>query len=106
MIFRHRKDANGEVLTEQWPSFEASNTFLACYTVAALVFEELIQRHDSGVSFFGLGNPWESRTEKTHEIWGVAIRRALARTAISEENPGGDGYCLFLPRESADQPCA
>lgn len=73
------------------------------YTVAALIFEELITRYESGISFFGLGNPWESRTQKTHEIWAVAIRRALARTALSGENPGGQGYCLFVPRESADR---
>lgn len=73
------------------------------YTVAGLVFEELIDRHESGVSFLGLGNPWESRTQKTHEIWAVAIRRALARTALSGENPEGQGYCLFIPRESADR---
>jgi hypothetical protein len=74
------------------------------YTVAAVIFDELIQRYESGVAFFGLGVAWESRSEKAHEYWAVAVRRALARTALSGENPGGDGYCLFLPRESADRP--
>ena len=73
------------------------------YTVAAVVFEQLIQRYESGVAFFGLGVAWESRSEMAHEIWAVAVRRALARTALSGENPGGEGYCLFVPREAADQ---
>jgi hypothetical protein len=73
------------------------------YTVAAVIFEELIQRYESGVAFFGLGMAWESRSEKAHEIWAVAVRRALARTALSGENPGGEGYCLFVPREAADR---
>ena len=45
------------------------------YTVAALVFEELINRYESGVAFFGLGMAWESRSEQAHEIWAVAVRR-------------------------------
>jgi hypothetical protein len=73
------------------------------YTLAALVYEELIRKLESGVSFFGLGNPWEARTQKTHEVWAVAMRRALSRAALSGENPGGDGYCLFVPREAADR---
>jgi hypothetical protein len=74
------------------------------YTVAAVIFEELIKRYESGVAFFGLGMAWESRSEKAHEIWAEAIRRALARTALSGENPGGEGYCLFVPRRCADSP--
>jgi hypothetical protein len=74
------------------------------YTVAAVVFEQLISRYESGVAFFGLGMAWESRSEKAHEIWAVAVRRALARTALSGENPGGDGYCLFVSREAAARP--
>jgi len=74
------------------------------YTVAALVFEQLINRYESGVAFFGLGMAWESRSEQAHEIWAVAVRRALARTALSGENPGGDGYCLLVPREAVDRP--
>ena len=74
------------------------------YTLAALVFEQLITHYESGVSFFGLGTPWEVRTHKTHEIWALAIRRALTRAALSGENPGGDGYCLHVRRESTDQP--
>lgn len=74
------------------------------YTVAAVIFEELMQRYESGVAFFGLGMAWESRSEKAHEIWAEAIRRALARTALSGENPGGEGYCLFVPRRWADRP--
>jgi hypothetical protein len=75
-----------------------------CYTVAVVIFDELIQRYESGVTFFGLGMAWESRSEKAHEIWAVAVRRALARTALSGENPGGDGYCLFVPRAAGDRP--
>src|SRR5207245_2372959 len=74
------------------------------FTLAALVFEQLITHYESGVSFFGLGTPWEVRTEKTHDLWALAIRRALARAALSGENPGGDGYCLHVLRESTDQP--
>lgn len=74
------------------------------YTVAALAYEALIQQQESGVSFFGLGLPWEARTEKTHQIWAGAIRLALSRTALSGENPGGAGYCFHVPRESADRP--
>ena len=46
------------------------------YTVATLVFEQLINRYESGVAFFGLGMAWESRSEQAHEIWAVAVRRA------------------------------
>ncbi|MFO0926147.1 MAG: hypothetical protein U0736_03790 [Gemmataceae bacterium] len=75
-----------------------------CYTVAALAYEELIQHYESGGSFFGLGLPWEARTEKTHQAWAGAIRLALSRTALSGENPGGAGYCLHVARASADRP--
>ncbi len=34
------------------------------YTVAALVFEQLINKYESGVAFFGLGQSWESRSDK------------------------------------------
>jgi hypothetical protein len=74
------------------------------YTLAAVLYEQLVLRYESGVAFFGLGIPWERRSEKAHEIWTIAIRRALSRTALSSENPGGDEFCLHVRRESADQP--
>jgi hypothetical protein len=74
------------------------------YTVAALLYEELIGHYESGVAFFGLGKPWEARTARTHQLWAEALRRVLARTALSGENPGCAGYCLHVFRESADQP--
>jgi hypothetical protein len=74
------------------------------YTVAALLYEELIGRYESGVAFFGLGQPWEARTARTHQLWAEALRRVLARTALSSENPGCAGYCFHVFRESAGQP--
>lgn len=74
------------------------------YTVAALVFEQLITRYESGVAFFGLGMAWDSRSDKAHEIWTLAIRRALSRAGLSDENPGFESYLLHVFRESADQP--
>jgi hypothetical protein len=74
------------------------------YTVAALLYEELIGRYESGVAFFGLGQPWDARTPRTHQVWADALRRVLARTALSSENPGCAGYCFHVLRESAGQP--
>jgi hypothetical protein len=74
------------------------------YTVAALLYEELIGRYETGVAFFGLGQPWDARTPRTHQLWADALRRVLARMALSSENPGCAGYCFHVLRESADQP--
>lgn len=74
------------------------------YTVAALVFEQLINRYESGTAFFGLGMAWASRSDKAHEIWTLAMRRALSRAGLSDENPGFESYLLHVFRESADQP--
>lgn len=74
------------------------------YTVAALLYEELIEKYESGVAFFGLGQPWDARTPRTRQLWADALRRVLARTALSSENPGCAGYCFHVFRESADQP--
>jgi hypothetical protein len=76
------------------------------YTLAALTYEEIRKRYEADAPFFGLANAWERRTEKTHELWANAIRRALARTALSDEPPGDyDSYILHVERASADQPC-
>jgi len=75
------------------------------YTLAALAYEEIRKRYEADTPFFGLANPWERRTQKTHELWAYAIRRALARTALSDEPPGDyDSYILHVERASADQP--
>jgi hypothetical protein len=74
------------------------------YTVAALVFEQLINKYESGTAFFGLGMAWDSRSDKAQEIWTLAIRRALSRAGLSDENPGFESYLLHVFRESADQP--
>jgi hypothetical protein len=75
------------------------------YTVAALTYEEIRKRYEADAPFFGLANPWERRTQKTHDLWAYAIRRALARTALSDEAPGNyDSYILHVERASADQP--
>ncbi len=73
------------------------------YTLAAVLYEQLVLRYESGVAFFGLGIPWERRSEKAHEIWTTAIRRALSRTALSSENPGGEEFCFHVFRESVDR---
>ena len=76
-----------------------------CYTLAAVIYEEIRKRYEADAPFFGLGNPWERRTQKTHDLWAFAIRRALSRTALSDENPGNyDSYMLHVDRVSADQP--
>lgn len=75
------------------------------YTVAALTYEEKRKRYEADAPFFGLANPWERRTQKTHDLWAFAIRRALSRTALSDEPPGDyDSYLLHVDRVSADQP--
>ena len=75
------------------------------YTVAALIYEEVRKRYEADAPFFGLTNPWERRTQKTHDLWAYAIRRALARTALSDEPAGDyDSYMLHVDRASADQP--
>lgn len=74
------------------------------YTLAAVLYEQLLLRYESGVAFFGLGVPWERRSEKAQGIWTTAIRRALSRTALGSENPGGEEFCFHVFRESADQP--
>ena len=76
-----------------------------CYTLAAVIYEELRKRYEADAPFFGLANPWERRTKKTHDLWAFAIRRALSRTALSDENPGNyDSYMVHVERASADQP--
>ena len=75
------------------------------YSLAAVIYEEVRKRYEADAPFFGLANPWERRTKKTHDLWAVAVRRALSRTALSDENPGADGYMLHVERVSADQPC-
>lgn len=76
-----------------------------CYTLAAVIYEELRKRYEADAPFFGLANPWERRTQKTHDLWAFAIRRALSRTALSDETPGDyDSYMLHVDRVSADQP--
>jgi hypothetical protein len=74
------------------------------YSLAAVIYYETRKRYESGVPFFGLANPWERRTQKTHDLWAFAIRQALSRTALSDENPGGDGYMIHVERVSADYP--
>jgi hypothetical protein len=75
------------------------------YSLAAVIYEELRKRYEADAPFFGLANPWERRTQKTHDLWAFAIRRALSRTALSDENPGNyDSYMLHVDRVSADQP--
>lgn len=74
------------------------------YSLAAIIYEEVRKRYEADAPFFGLANPWERRTQKTHDLWALAIRRALSRTALSDENPGADGYILHVERVSADQP--
>lgn len=76
-----------------------------CYTLAAVIYEELRKRYEADAQFFGLANPWERRTQKTHDLWAYAIRRALSRTALSDEPPGNyDSYLPHVDRVSADQP--
>ena len=74
------------------------------HTLAAVVFEELAKRHENGRAPLGLERPWESRSHRAHEVWGAAVRKALSRTGLSDENPGADGYCLYLPRKSGVSP--
>ena len=74
------------------------------HTLAAVIFEELAKRHENGRAPLGLDRPWESRTDTTHETWQIAIRKALSRTGLSDENPGADGYCLYLPRKGGVSP--
>jgi hypothetical protein len=71
------------------------------YTLAGVIYEEVLKRY--GIVPLGLERPWRDRCARTQEIWSIAIRRALSRTGLSDENPGADEYCLFLPRESADR---
>jgi len=73
-------------------------------TLAAVIFEELAKRHENGRAPLGLDRPWESRSHGTHEVWGAAVRKALSRTGLSDENPGADGFCLYLPRKSGASP--
>ena len=74
------------------------------HTLAAVIFEELAKRHENGRAPLGLDRPWESRSDETHEVWAAAVRKALSRTGLSDENPGADGYCLYLPRKSGVSP--
>lgn len=76
-----------------------------CYTLAAVIYEEIRKRYEADAPFFGLANPWERRKQKTHDLWAFAVRRALSRTALSDEPPGNyDSYLLHVDRASADQP--
>lgn len=75
------------------------------YSLAAVIYEEVRKRYEADAPFFGLANPWERRTQKTHDLWAYAVRRALARTALSDESPGNyDSYMLHVDRVSADRP--
>lgn len=73
------------------------------YSLAAVIYEEVRKRYEADAPFFGLANPWERRTKKTHDLWALAVRRALSRTALSDENPGVDGYMIHVDRVSGDQ---
>jgi hypothetical protein len=69
------------------------------YTLAAVIYEELLNRFD--VVSLDMERPWEARSDRTHEIWAIAIRKALARTGLSGESLGYDDFRLYLPRESS-----
>lgn len=67
-----------------------------CYTVAALLYEELIGRYESGVAFFGLGQPWDARTPRTHQLWADAPQAGAGTDGPQQREPWM--LRLLLPR--------
>lgn len=70
------------------------------YTLAGLLLDELMKRYEYGIGLPGMDHPWEARSRHTQQIWAASMRKALARTGLSSENPGADDYRFFLPRLS------
>lgn len=53
--------------------------------LAAVIYEELLIRF--GFVSLGLDRPWESHSDMAHEIWAVAIRKAVAQTGLTKREP-------------------
>lgn len=79
--------------TEREPDF---------YTLAGILCDELAKRYEPWTGLPGMDRPWEARSQRTRQIWAISMRKALARTGLSSENPGADDYRFFLPRKSVE----
>jgi hypothetical protein len=70
------------------------------YTLAGILCIQLVRHYEPWTGLPGMDRPWEARSKRTHQIWAYAMRKALARTGLSSENPKPDDYRFFLPRKS------
>ena len=77
--------------TEREPDF---------YTLAGILCNQLVRHYEPWTGLPGMDRPWEARSQRTRQIWTASMRKALARTGLSSENPKPDDYRFFLPRES------
>jgi hypothetical protein len=70
------------------------------YTLAGILCDQLVRHYEPWTGLPGMDRPWDARSQRTRQIWAVSMRKALARTGLSSENPKPDDYRFFLPRKS------
>jgi hypothetical protein len=70
------------------------------YTLAGILCNQLVRHYEPWTGLPGMDRPWDARSKRTRQIWAYSMRKALARTGLSSENPKPDDYRFFLPRKS------
>lgn len=62
------------------------------------MLDEVVKRYEPWTGLPGIDRLWEARSQRTRQIWANSVRKALARTGLTSENPSADDYRFFLPR--------